>query len=756
MRQRSNRGACRFCGWRRGVCHALQTLWPARRAEGCEPPEPSAERPPTLEDVVDLPTLRALMKDFYRVTGTGVGIVDLQGDVLVAEGWQEICTEFHRRHPETRKNCIESDVYLSDGVEPGTFREYKCRNHMWDIATPIVIGGWHVGNIFLGQFFYSDEEPDYETFREMARTYGFDEKAYLEALDRVPRWDRSHVHRVMHFYARLANLIAGEGYSRLELSRALQAKERFEEQLKEAVAEADRANRAKSDFLAGMSHEIRTPMNGVVGMASLLLDTELTDEQRRYAQVIQSSGESLLGIIGDILDLSRIEAGKLELEEAAFNLSGLLDELTGMMELRAAQKGLALHCSVAPGVPVLLRGDAGRIRQILINLVNNAIKFTDRGEVAVLVTLEAKEQTAAHLRFTVWDTGMGIPTERQGELFRSFSQLRDRAGRREGTGLGLAISRQLVEKMGGEIGVESEEGTGSTFWFTLRLERQQGSGSGEAARGSVHSPMDEASLDRLRRSGARILVAEDDPAGQKVARALLGRLGLHCDVVADGAGIPDVLAGDGYDLVLMDVSLPGEDGCEVTERIRDPESGVPDRGIPVIAMTAHAMEGDRERCLQAGMNDYLAKPVTLQALTEMLVTWLLLGGCRKGPPEENPEETPHGPPVFDLDAVLERFGGDGELALEVARITLEELPGGIDAVETALASGDGGAGRHAVHKLKGAAANVGGEALRGEAEEVECFFGNGDLRSARRRLPVLRRQCRRLAAALEGFLEEQA
>jgi signal transduction histidine kinase/CheY-like chemotaxis protein/HPt (histidine-containing phosphotransfer) domain-containing protein len=545
------------------------------------------------------------------------------------------------------------------------------------------------------------------------------------------------------------------------LLRRLMAAETQRSAMRKARDAALEVARLKGEFLATMSHEMRTPMHGVIGYSDLLMNTELTGRQRDFAENIQRSAEGLLHIIDDVLDFSKIDAGKVTSEVRDFELRALLEDVASMFVERARQSGLELACHVSPELDGVWRGDADRLRQVLINLLGNAFKFTMAGEVSIRAH-GISEAEGSLVRIEVRDTGVGIEPGQQESIFEPFTQA-DASTTREfgGTGLGLAICKRIAELMGGGIGVESELGEGSTFWLELPLERNGTAGASDPTGEGARKASDEADSERKPALEGRILLVEDNPVNQRVAAAMLQDIGCDVDAALDGREALSMLERNAYDAVLMDCQMPVLDGYETTAALRRLEA---ERGaespIPVIALTANAVEGDRERCLAAGMNDYVSKPFKKEQLRDIVEHWL--SGGAVAPASGAPASRGELQAEWGTEAALDRRALDmireiespecpnllGDLVRtyrQSSRELLEELG-------ASIRDGDAERMARAAYALKSSSANLGAGVLASLSLQLERLGRAGELSGAKDLFARLTDEHPRVLRALEAEL----
>jgi PAS domain S-box-containing protein len=561
-------------------------------------------------DVFDLEEIQRIQDAFAEATGVASIITDVEGRPLTRpSNFCRLCSEIIRKTPRGLANCHRSDAALGR-MNPGAPILQPCLSGgLWDGGTSITVGDRHIANWLIGQVL---DSPDEERMMAYAREIGADEDEYRKALAEVTRMPKEQFAKVSQALYLIATQLSRTAYANLQQARFITAQAQAEEALRSAKEEAEAASRVKSQFLANMSHEIRTPLNGLLGMLQLLRLSALDQEQGEFVDTAILSGRRLTALLSDILDLSRVESGKLSLHLEPFPTRALLAALSDTFGPACRERGVTLRLDVDPSLPERLVGDEARIRQILFNLVGNAVKFTLEGEVAVQASVvPGSRPDRAEVLFTVTDTGIGIPEDKLDSIFESFSQVENASTRRfQGAGLGLAIVRRLVDLMDGSLVIESAPGRGTTIQCALPVILPRSEERGE--RGAP-APDTAGAQRRL-----RILLVEDEAVNRTALRLMLEKLGHEVTEAGDGLEALDRLGDLAPDCILMDVQMPGMDGLEATRAIRTREDLRRHAKVPIIAITAHAMRGDRGRILQAGLDGYVAKPVDMDDLARSL------------------------------------------------------------------------------------------------------------------------------------------
>ena len=597
------------------------------------------------------------------------------------------------------------------------------------------------------------EAAELERFRDLFRRRAVEPRAAREVrlADGRRRWIETSCSWLQRANGEPLLLVSARDITeRIQNEQELRAANEFLEATalwaRELAVRAESASAAKTAFLAHVSHELRTPMNAILGMLDLALGTRLDTQQREYLEMARESAESLLGLVDDLLDVAKAESGRLGISPEPFDLRDTLNRTLRPFIHRGTAKGIHVRWRAAADVPARIVADPGRLRQVIGNLADNALKFTGQGSVEVSVErIEANR--GPRLRFLVSDTGQGIPPERWPEVFQPFVRFGGEAAESPGTGLGLTIAASLVEAMGGWLLLGSEPGAGTQFCFTLPLQEASAAEAEQESRTSAgHGPMTPAAPGQ----GARILVAEDNRVNQRVIRGLLEREGFSITVVSDGeSAVREALSGH-YDLVLMDVHMPGMDGWSAARAIRQGESGA--RRVPIVAMTARALEEDWEAARDAGMDAYLAKPIRIGELLDTLRRFLPEWPRQPDPAAER-ESRELEVKYINVHGALERLGGDRALLAELAGLFLEEGPRLMAEVEDALERGDAHASQNAAHQLKGLLSQFCAEQPRVAAWEVELASRQADLAAARAKAATLRRLIEALQPELRQLAE---
>ena len=587
------------------------------------------------EEIFDVERLHRILDNFSKFNGLANAIIDLEGNIISACGWKDACTKFHRVNPITSKRCLESDTELLASLNKGNkYTDYICKNGLVDVAVPLYVADEYLANFFIGQFFY--EPPDIERFEKLADEVGFDKKEYIDAIKRVPVVPRARARMIAEFLAELVMEIGGYGVTRLELvelnDELNEHRKHLEDlvcertsDLEEAVQKAEAANQAKSEFLANMSHEIRTPMNAILGFAEILHNKIKEPELAHHTETILTSAKALLSLINGILDLSKVEAGKLELQYSAVSLTRLLDEVRMIFMQKVLEKGLDFNFQISDDIPQYLMLDPVRIKQILINMIGNSIKFTDDGYISVTVTVSSaaeREGGKIDLSLAVEDTGIGIPADQLDIIFDAFEQTK---GQDEvlygGTGLGLAITRRLVEMMGGTITVSSEVGVGTKFVVALQ-------GVEITSEEDQPAMTDDEKLNKIlpvRFQPAKILVCDDIIFNRELIIGFLEEFDFTIFEAVNGREALEIAGREHPDLILLDMKMPVMDGYQASDILKNTEETAE---IPIVAITASALKNDEE-LIRRVCDGYLRKPIGRSQLILEIMNFLPYESIKK-------------------------------------------------------------------------------------------------------------------------------
>lgn len=558
-----------------------------------------------LADLIDVPAMQSLMESFHRITGMGSAIVDDKGSVLVRVGRQDICTKFHRRHPETLRNCVESDTFLAHGAAQGTFKEYRCKNGIWDLASPIEVSGRRIGNIHLGQFIYDGEEPEVEWFRNRARRYGFDEKEYLAALGRVPRYNREKVYEVMDFYARLAGMILSLSFSSVSLARTITERKRAEKETESLRAQLHQARKmeAVSTLAEGIAHDFKNILSIIVGNTEMVM---LEVPERSAAQDILKEVREAALRAGELVKRIMMLARQKEHTVSNINLTPIAKESLKM--LRASiPTTVRIHKDIEERLPSVLAG-VPQVKQIIMNLCTNAGQAMEAAGGTLTFTLDSVEldtrfvtvagvlSPGQYLCMKVSDTGPGIPP---GIVERIFDPFFTTKGVGEGTGMGLAVVHGIVQDRKGGIIVDSEEGRGTTF--TIYLPASEGQSVEVKAEQETEVP----------RGTERILFVDDEPMLIKMGRQMLERLGYNVETRASGTDALECFRLDPhrFDLVITDMTMPGMRGDRLAEEILASR-----KDIPIILCTGYSTQTSKVKAEETGIRAFVMKPLTQHEL----------------------------------------------------------------------------------------------------------------------------------------------